>query len=171
MTDAYITNPEDMKFFYYTIQAIEYLDELPIYELRDSDIIMLQRISAAANCEGLMLLLSVDFYDKNLVVGTYHPDRQSNCMLPFHDAPDSTVYISNDADPAQVVKILQEMSNRYDLLDAPPFQKYADDTNDVPMDQYILGNAKAKYAHEIFMRDHGMHNTVIPNDYKKPAKL
>jgi len=164
---------EDTAFFYYTLQSIHHLDEIPIADLEESDIGMLQRISKAAHFDGFMLLLSVDSYDKNLIVGTYCPDRQSNPMPLFTDSPDSTIYISNVADPYEVYKKLQEMSERYDLLDAPPFQKY--DHNDetencnwtVPIDELTIENAKAKYAHEVFMRDYGMHQTCIPSDYKK----
>src|SRR5690348_3350325 len=90
---------EDTAFFYYTLQSIYYLEEIPIAELRESDINMLQRISKAANYDGLMLLLSVDFHDKNLVVGSYCPDRQSKPLPSFTESPDSAIYISNEADP------------------------------------------------------------------------
>lgn len=164
---------EDTAFFYYTLQSIYYLEEIPIAELREADIDMLQRISKAANYDGLMLLLSVDFHDKNLVVGSYCPDRQSKPLPSFTESPDSAIYISNEADPEKALRKLQEMSERYNLLDAPPFQKYAHDDETehsnwtVPIDELIEGNAKSKYEHEVFMRDYGMHQTVIPADYKK----
>ena len=166
---------EDTAFFYYILQSIHYLEEIPIADLRELDIAMLQRISKAANYDGLMLLLAVDFHDKNLVVGSYCPDRQSKPLLPFSESPDSAIYISNDADPETVFRKLQEISERYDLLDAPPFQKYADDDETencnwtVPIDEFMQENAKSKYEHEVFMRDYGMHQTVIPLDYKRRA--
>jgi len=166
---------DDTAFFYYTLQSIDYLEEIPIAELRELDIDMLQRISKAANYDGLMLLLAVDFHDKNLVVGSYCPDRQSKPMLPFSQSSDSVIYISNEADPEDVFRKLQEISERYELLDAPAFQKYADDDEiencnwNVPIEELMQENAKSKYEHEVFMRDYGMHQTVIPADYKQRA--
>jgi hypothetical protein len=166
---------EDTVFFYYALQSIYHLEEIPISDLEELDIGMLQRISKAANFDGLMLLLSVDSYDKNLIVGTYCPDRKSIPMPIFTESPDSVIYIDNEADPYEVCKKLQEISERYDLLDAPPFRKYEhdDETENcnwtIPVDEFIEENAKAKYAHEVFMRDYGLHQTVIPTDYKKRA--
>ncbi|WP_198118974.1 hypothetical protein [Massilia rhizosphaerae] len=165
---------EDTAFFYYTIQSIHYLEEIPIAELRELDIVMLQRISKAATYDGLMLVLAVDFHDKNLIVERYCPDKQSKPLLPFSESPDSAIYISNEADPYEVIQKLQEISERYDLLNAPQFQKYADDETEncgwtVPIDEYLEENAKAKYNHEVFMRNYGMHQIVIPADYKKRA--
>jgi hypothetical protein len=166
---------EDTAFFYYTLQSIYHLEEIPIAELRELDIGMLQRISKAANYDGLMLLLSVDFHDQNLVVGSYCPDKKSKPLLPFSESPDSVIYISNDADPEIVFGKLQEISERYNLLDAPSFQKYAlDDETEhcnwtVPIEELIQENAKLKFEHEVFMRDYGMHQTVIPVDYKRRA--
>jgi hypothetical protein len=163
----------DTAFFYYTLQSIHHLEGIPIADLRELDIAMLQRISKAANYDGLMLSLAVDFHDKNLIIDGYCPDRQSKPLLPFDESPDSAIYISNEASPEAVFLKLQEISERYNLLDTPPFQKY--DSNDdaesfnwtVPIDEFIQENAKSKFAHEVFMRDYGMHQTVIPVDYKK----
>jgi hypothetical protein len=166
---------EDTVFFYYTLQSMHYLEEIPIAKLEEQDIDMLQRISKAANHDGLMLVLAVDFHDKNLIVEKYCPDKQSKPLLPFYNSPDSVIYISNEADPYDVVQKLREISERYDLLDAPPFQKYGHDDEtencnwSVPIEDFIHENAKAKCAHELFMRDYGMHQTVIPADYKKRA--
>ena len=164
---------EDTVFFHYTLQQIHYLEEIPIAKLEEQDIDMLQRISKAAKYDGVMLVLAVDFHDKNLIVDKYCPDRKSKPLLPFYEAPDSVIYISNDADPYHVVRKLREVSERYDLLDAPPFQKYEHDDEtencnwSVPIDDFIHENAVAKCKHELFMRDYGMHQTVIPTDYKK----
>jgi hypothetical protein len=169
------TETEDIVFFYYTLQSIHYLEEIPIAKLEEQDIDMLQRISKAAKYDGLMLLLAVDFHDKNLIVEKYFPDRKSKPLLPFYESPDSAIYISNDADSYAVVRKLREISERYDLLDAPPFQIYEhdDETENcnwaIPVEEFIHKNAKAKCAHELFMRDHGMHQTVIPTDYKNRA--
>lgn len=166
---------EDTVFFYYTLQSINYLEEIPIAQLEAQDIDMLQRISNAAKYDGLMLLLSVNFHNKNLIVEKYCPDRKSKPLLPFYESPDSVIYINNDADPYDVVQKLREISERYDLLDAPPFHKYEhdDETENcnwtIPIEDFIHENAKAKAAHELFMRDYGMHQTVIPADYKKRA--
>lgn len=169
------TELEDTAFFYYAIQSIYYLEEIPIAELREQDIDMLQRISKAANYDGLMLLLSVDFADKNLVVGSFCPDRQSKPLPSFSESPDSAIYISNKADPEAVFRKLQEISERYDLLDAPPFQRYEDDDDSeyynwtVSVEELIQANATSKYEHEVFMQYYGIYQTVIPIDYKPRA--
>lgn len=166
---------EDTAFFHYTIQSMYYLEEIPIAELREQDIDMLQRISKAANYDGLMILLTVDFVDKNLVVESFCPDKQSNPLPSFTESPDSAIYISNKADPTAVFRKLQEISERYDLLDAPPFQQYDHDDDSenynwtVPIDELIQANATSKYKHEVFMRYYGMYQTVIPIDYKQRA--
>jgi len=166
---------QDTAFFYYALQSIHYLDEIPIANLEELDVDMLQRFSRAANYDGLLLLLGVDFHDNNLVVSSYCPDRQSKLLPLFTEAPDSAIYISNEADPHEVCRKLQEMSERYDLLGAPPFQKYDHDDETelcnwtIPLEKFIQENAKAKYAHEVFMRDYGMYQTVIPANYKKRA--
>jgi len=157
-----------LAFFYYAIEAMHHLTEIPISDLEELEIGTLQRISRAANFDGVMLVLSVDSNDRNLVVGNYCPDRQSKPLLPFLESPDSTIYISNDADPSEVVQKLQEICVHYSALTAPPFQKYThnDENADmswiVPMEEFLIANARAKYKHELFMRDHGMHNIVIP---------
>lgn len=164
---------EDTAFFYYTIQSMYYLEEIPIAELREQDIDMLQRISKVANYDGLMLLLTVDFADRNLVVGSFCPDRQSNPLPSFSESPDSAIYISNEADPEAVFRKLQEISERYDLLDAPPFQRYEHDDDSkyynwtVPIEELIQANATSKYEHEVFMRTYGMYQIVMPIDYKQ----
>ena len=166
---------EDGVFFYYTLQQIHYLEEIPIAKLEEQDIDMLQRISKAANHDGLLLVLAVDFHDKNLIVDRFCPDKQSKPLLPFYEAPDSVIYISNEVAAYLVVRKLREISERYDLLDAPPFQKHEHDDEtenrnwSVPIDDFIHENAVAKCKHELFMRDYGMHQTVIPTDYKKRA--
>lgn len=166
---------KDTIFFYYALQSIHYLEGIPITRLEEQDIDMLQRISNAAKYDGLVLLLGVDFYDMHLVVDRYLPDVQSKPLLPFYKSPDSEIYISNKADPYQVILNLRELSERYDLLNAPPFQKYEHDDEtenhnwSIPIEDFIHENAKAKCQHELFMRDNGMHQTVIPGDYKKRA--
>jgi hypothetical protein len=168
---------DDLAFFYYTVQSVYHFDQIPISSLEELDIDMLQRVSKAAHFDGVMLILAVDLYDKNLVVGTFSPDRRSKPLLPFPECPDSAIYISNSADIYEVIEKLQEMSERYSSLNPPPFQKYDDDDgpggdiHKVKVEEFLRGNLQAKYKHELFMRDHGMHQTVIPSGYKKPAKL
>lgn len=166
---------DDLAFFYYTLESLNYLDEIPLTTLEELDIDMPQRISKAAHFDGVMLLLAVDHYDKNLVVGNFSPDRQSKPLLPFSESPDSAIYISNAADIDEVIGTLRSMSERYSSLNPPPFQKYDDDDgpggdiHKVTVEEFLRGNLQAKYKHELFMRDHGIHHTVIPSGYKKPA--
>jgi hypothetical protein len=167
----------DLAFFYYTVQSVYHFDQIPISSLEELDIDMLQRVSKAANFDGIVLILAVDLYDKNLVVGTFSPDRRSKPLLPFSDFPDSAIYISNSADIYEVIEKLKEMSKRYLTLNPLPFKKYNDDDDPggdihkVTVDEFLRGNLQAKYKHELFMRDHGMHQTVIPSGYKKPVKF
>lgn len=159
---------ENLAFFYYAMLGLEYLKQIPISDLEELDIVIVQRLSKAACHEGVTLLLGVDPFEKNLIVEIYSPDHQSTPLEPFSNAPDSAIYISNEADPRHVKQVLRELSNRYDFLDAPLYQKYDHNDDCVPMEEFLIGNARAKYKHEIFMRDHGMHYTVIPKNYKTP---
>jgi len=108
---------------------------------------------------------------------SFSPDRQSKLLLPFFESSESAIYISNSADIDEVIDKLQEMSERYSLSNPPPFQKYNQDDGpggdiyNVRVEEFQRGNREAKYKHEVFMRDHGMHQTVIPSGYKQPAKL
>jgi len=85
--------------------------------------------------------------------------------------------MSNSADIYEVIEKIHEMSDRYSSLNPPPFQDYDDDDDQegdihkVTVEQFLQGNLQSKYKHELFMRDHSMHQTVIPRHYKKPAKL
>lgn len=163
---------DNLTFFYYTVQAIYHIQDIPLSALEELDIDMMQKISKAAKFDGLMLILAADIYDKNLIVKTWAPDRQSKPLLPFNESPDSTIYISNDADINEVLQTLQDISDRYDSLPAPPFQKYNDDDpsgdiHTVTVEELLRGNLQAKSKHEIFMRDNGMHNVVIPTTYKR----
>ncbi|MGJ9417683.1 hypothetical protein ACHAC9_07955 [Massilia sp. CMS3.1] len=168
---------DELAFFYYTLQAMNHLDEIPIASLEELDIDMLQRLSKAAHFDGIMVTLAVDSYDKNLIVGAFAPDRRSKPLLPFAESPDSAIYISNVADIDEVIKKLKQMSERYSTSNPPIFQKYNDedgpggDIHTVTVEEYLHGNLQAKHKHEIFMRDIGMHHTVIPLGYKKPTKL
>lgn len=171
MTDEEHKAFKDIAFFYYALIGRTDLQEIPISQLEELDIDLLQRLSKAANHEGVTLLLGVDPKDKSLIVASFGLDHQHKPLEPFSDTPDTAIYISNEADPEHVMKILLEMSDRYESLDPPAFQKYAQDDDTVPMDEFLEGNARVKYEHEIFMRDHGMHQTVIPLRYKKPTKL
>jgi hypothetical protein len=168
---------DDIAFFYYTVQAAYHLDQIPISSLEQLDIDMLQRLSKAAHFDGVKLILAVGVYDKNLIVGSFSPDSQSKPLLPFFESPESAIYVSNSADIDEIIDKFQEMSERYSLSNPPPFQKYNDDDGpagdiyNVTVEEFQRGNREAKYKHEVFMRDHGMHQTVIPSGYKKPAKL
>jgi hypothetical protein len=172
----YSSELDDIAFFYYTVQAAYHLDQIPISSLEELDIDMVQRLSKAAHFDGVKLILAVDVYDKNLIVKSFSPDRQSKPLLPFFESPKSVIYVSNSADIDEVIEKLQEMSERYASLNAPPFQKYNDDDgpggdiHNVTVAEFQRGNREAKYKHEAFMRDHGMHQTVIPNNYKKRPK-
>ncbi|TXF99206.1 hypothetical protein [Massilia arenae] len=168
---------DDIAFFYYTVQSVYHFDQIPISSLEELDIDLLQRVSKAAHFDGVKLTLAVDTYDKNLIVGTFSPDRRSKHLLPFSESPDSEIYVSNSADVCEVMDKLQEMSERYSSLNPPPFQKYSDDDgpegdiHKVTVEEFLRGNRQSKHKHELFMRDHGMHQTVIPSGYKKPAKF
>jgi len=168
---------DDVAFFYYTVQAAYHLDQIPISSLEQLDIDMLQRLSKAANFDGIKIILTVDVYEKDLTVASFSPDRQSKPLLSFCESPESAIYMSNSADIDEVIDKLQEMSERYSLSNPPPFHKYNEDDGpggdiyNVRVEEFQRGNREAKYKHEVFMRDHGMHQTVIPSGYKKPAKL
>jgi len=168
---------DDLAFFYYTVQSVCHFDHIPISSLEELDIDMLQRISKAANFDSIMLILAVDLYEKKLVVGTFSPDRQSKPLLPFSESPDSAIYISISADIYEVIEKIREMSDRYLSLNPPPFQEYNDDDGQegdihkVTIEEFLQGNLQSKCKHELFIRDHGMHQTVIPPGYKKLAKL
>lgn len=163
----------DLAFFYYTLQSIYHLEDIPISSLEELDIDMLQRLSKAARFDGIMLMLSVDSYDKNLVVEHFKPDRQAKSLLPFDESPESAIYISNDADVNEVLRTLHNMSARYKSLNPPPFKKYDDDDgpsgdiHTVTVEEFLRGNLEAKTEHAIFMRDNGMHNVAIPASYKR----
>lgn len=167
-----INETNDLLFFYNSVMSYEHLKDIPLAELECLDIELLQKTSAYSNFDGLMFILGVDFYTKKLVVQTISPDRRSKPLLAFAESPDSTIYISKSADTKNVVKILREISDRYDFLNPPAFQKYNDkDTHDgdiwkVSVEEFLRGNLQAKYKHEIFMRDHHMHQIVIPTGYK-----
>lgn len=157
---------EDLEFFYYAMLGLNHLKQIPISELEEFDIVMVQRLSKAARHEGIMLLLGVDRSEKALIVETYYPDHQSTPLEPFSEATYSAIYISNEADPEYVIQVLREIATRYYYLDAPTYQKYDHNDDSVEMEEFLLGNARAKYKHDIFMRDHAMHCTLIPNNYK-----
>lgn len=163
----------DLAFFYYTLQSIHHLEGIPIAALEELDIDMLQRLSRAARFEGVQLILSIDSYDKNLVVDHFKPDRQSKPISPSDDPTDSAIYISNDADVNEVIHTLQHMSARYESLDPPPFEKYNDndgpdgDIHTVTVEKFLRENQEAKSKHTAFMRDNGMHNVIIPATYKR----
>jgi len=163
----------DLAFFYYTLQSIHHLEGIPIAALEELDIDMLQRLSRAARFDGVQLILSVDSYDKNLVVDHFKPDRQSKPILQSDEATDLAIYISNDVAVNEVLHTLQHMSDRYGSLNPPPFRKYDDDDgpagdiHTVTVEEFLRGNLEAKSKHESFMRDNGMQNVIIPTTYKR----
>jgi hypothetical protein len=165
----YINN---LFYFYETVRSHEHLEEIPISDLEGVDIEFLQKTSASANFDGLMLILGVDFSTKKLVVQAFSPDRRSKPLLSSAESTDSTIYISKSADPKDVLKTLREISDRYSSLTPPPFDQYNDDSgpggdiHQLPVEELLRGNLQAKYKHEIFMRDHNMHEVVIPAGYK-----
>jgi hypothetical protein len=167
-----INDINNLFYFYETVRSHEHLKEIPLSDLEGVDIEFLQKTSVSANFDGLMLTLGVDFCMKKLVVQFISPDRRSKPLLSSAESPDSTIYISKSADPKDVLKTLREISDRYSSLTPPPFDRYNDDTgpggeiHKVPADELPKGNLRAKYKHEIFMRDHNMHEVVIPAGYK-----
>jgi len=159
--------PEDLSFFYNTLELIPVLNETPLTELRVSDIYILQRLSKAANHDGICIVLGVDFYYRNLIALRLLADLKSKPKLPFSESPKSAIYIGNNVSPELVVKILRDTSRRYTSLNPPPYQKYEDGDASVPNDEFVKENAVTKYEHEMFMRDYGMHHISIPIDYKQ----
>jgi len=55
---------DDLAFSYYTVQSVDHFDQIAISSLEELDIDMLQRISKAADFDGVMLILAVDPYEK-----------------------------------------------------------------------------------------------------------
>lgn len=161
---------DDAALFYYAMQAITYLHKVPISNLKEIDINIMQCISKGSNCDGVILLLGVNSCHGNLIVRSYHPDRLVKSLPKFSESPDSAIYISNQANPERAAATLNKMSEHYNSLVTPSFQEVADKYEDAMMAEYLEADAKAKYSHEIFMRDHGMYTTVIPSEYRSQQK-
>jgi len=161
----------DSSNFYQAVYRIE-IGELLIDEVKYRHVRLLQRASKKSNYDGFKIELSVHFDRRKLAVGSIYPDRKISSKISFSEAPESVIFISNGAKPEHIIKILRNISKLYRSLSPPPFQMYKHDDETksmnwtIPIAEFIEANARTKHLHQIFMKEHGMHQTSIPPSYK-----
>lgn len=173
----FLKNIKDAEeFFSHALEMSPIFYEIHIADLRQNEIFFLQRISEAANHDGICIVLGVDFYTRRLIALHYLLDKKSDSDFEYGHVPDSMVYISNDLAPDIVERSLRDLSQRYLELKASLYQVHFDETN-VSIEEFNNENGRAKLAHEAFMRKNNLHFTSIPADYKnfwqrekKPAR-
>jgi hypothetical protein len=127
-------------------------------QLSQEDVWSLQKLSKATQYDGFIIFIAVDYKTEKLVIEAFLPHHKNREIPPFEDFPRPLIYIGNDVAPEAVMKELQTMCDRYYSLNPPSYERVK-----VTANGYMYNTS----AHNIFMRDHGMHRTFIPSDYNQ----
>lgn len=153
--------------FMTAVDMMPALMDIPLNELLENDIFVLQRISKAAFHDGIKISIGVDFDDKLLIALKIAPDLISDLGCFHLNAPHPTVYIANDISPIRAVLALQAISERYSRSSPPPYFDYHPDTHASRFDQWTEALIGERYKHDLFMRGQDMYHISIPPKYRK----
>lgn len=158
---------EGKYLFVTAVDMMPALTDIPIKEIREDDIFVLQNISKAASHDGIRISIGVDFDDKLLTALRFCPDIGSHPSLPRSSSVHPTIYIANDTPAAGVVLALQAISDRYCNSSPPPYFEYDPDASTTRFDQWAAVDIGERYEHDLFMREHRMFHISIPAKYKR----
>jgi hypothetical protein len=153
--------------FMSVVDMMPALIDIPLKELRENDIYVLQRISKAALHDGIKISIGVDFEDKLLTALRIAPDLKSDSGCSRRNVPHPTVYIANNISPAKAVLALEAISERYSILSPPPYFDYHPDADASRLDQWIEADVEGRHKHDLFMRNHDMYHISVPAKYRK----
>jgi len=149
------------------VEMMPALTDIPLKELREEDIFVLQNISKAASHDGIRISIGVDLNDKLLIALRFNPDLRSGSKSLLIDSVHPTIYIANDVSSKKVFLALQAISERYCSLSPPPYFEYDPDAGTTRFDQWTTVDVGERYEHDLFMREHGMFHISIPEKYKR----
>ncbi|WP_312183392.1 hypothetical protein [Massilia timonae] len=153
--------------FMTAVDMMPALIDIPLKELRENDIFVLQKISKAAFHDGIEISVGVDFDDKLLTALRIAPDFISNLESSRLEADHPTIYIANDISPIRAVRALQAISERYSRSSPPPYLDYHPNADASRFDQWTTAGVEERNKHDLFMRNHDMYHISIPPKYRK----
>jgi hypothetical protein len=153
--------------FMSVVDMMPALIDIPLKELRENDIYVLQAISKAALHDGIKISIGVDFEDKLLTALRIAPDLISDSGYSHRNALHPTIYIANNTSPAKAILALEAISERYSLSSPPPYFDYHPNIDASRLDQWIEADVEGRHKHDLFMKNHGMYHISIPAKYKK----
>lgn len=157
--------------FMTAVDMMPALVDIPLKELRENDIFVLQRISIAAFHDGIEISIGVDFNDKLLTALRIVPDSRSDLGNSRLNPSHPTIYIANNILPIRAIKALQAISERYSSSSPPCYLEYNPDADMSRFDQWTKADVGERSKHDLFMRDQGMYHISIPPEYRKNLDL
>lgn len=153
--------------FMTAVDMMPALVDIPLKELREDDIFVLQKISSAACHDGICISLGVDFDDKLLTAETITPDLISKSGYSPIKSTCPSIYIANYISPARVVLALQAISESYSLSTPPSYFEYDPNPGTTHFDQWLEVDERTRRKHDSFLKNQGMYHFSIPPRYKK----